>query len=212
MNIIVFDTTQTRWPWLAAWWRIGSALAAAGSRADVAIGADNWASALRQVVDVVRSHSTAESPARIESLQFWGHGCDGAMLMAGQLLDRRSFGQNGPHHGLLRELRTLMDPSDGIIWFRGCNTFRGDEGRRFAREAADFFGVPVVGHTFIIWALQSGTHILAPGGTPCWSPGEGVRNRPRRLSFAPWTQSDSMWSAPFRTRTVPALRFAPPRF
>ncbi|MGE0703715.1 MAG: hypothetical protein AB7F99_05830 [Vicinamibacterales bacterium] len=212
LNVVVFDSTQTQLvPGLTYWWRAGSTLARMAGRVDVVVRADDWTPALREIAAAVRSRSTPDCPARIGQMQFWGHGCDGAMLLAGRRLDTRSFARESPHRPLLDELRSLMDANQGSVWFRGCNTFRGDEGGRFAREAADFFGVPVVGHTFIIWALQSGTHILAPGETPGWSTSEGVRGRARRLSFTPWARSDSLWSAPFRPRTIPALRLAPPR-
>jgi hypothetical protein len=199
INVVVFDATEKRFPWLTAWWRLGGAAARAARLADVVIAADGWTSALTQIGDAVRTHAD-EHRVRIGLLQFWGHGLDGAMLMRHEAFDRRTLQESSSARRLLEFVRDAMHPTRGAVWFRGCNTFRGNEGQRFARESASFFNVPVVGHTFLIWALHGGTHVLAPGAPVEWPADEGIGRR-----------SIWRWSAPFRPATITALHFFPPR-
>lgn len=201
LNVVVFDTTERRFPALTAWWRLGGRCARAAGYADVVIGADSWESALGQMCEAVRERSRTHDRANIGLLQFWGHGTDGAMLIAGKRLDTESLLPESRLWPVLDELRRAMDPARGRLWFRGCNTFRGEEGRRFAQNTAAFFGVPVVGQTFIIWALHSGTHVLEPDATPDWTTEEGVASK---------RHSGGRWSAPFRPHTISAIRFYPP--
>jgi len=212
LNIVVFDSTQTALiPGLTYWWRAGAMLARVTRRADVVVTASTWRSALEQVRDAVRQRSAAGARARIGLIQFWGHGRDGAMLIDGEPLDSASLASHAGLRPLLDEVRDAIDPDAGTVWFRGCNTFRGAAGRRFARDAADFFRVPVVGHTFMIWAFHSGTHALRPGSTPHWPEGEGIRSAGRGRVLPVSLRSDCVWSDPMRTCTIPALRFFPPR-
>ena len=67
-----------------------------------------------------------------------------------------------PAH-LLR-LRERLANNQAPIYFRGCETFARQEGRDFARAAADFFGHPVVGYTAPIPPWTSETWVNPGAG------------------------------------------------
>lgn len=133
------------------------------------------------------------------------------MLMAGERLDASSYSEQSALRPLLDRVRAAMDSRRSCVWFRGCNTFRREEGRAFARASTAFFGVPVAGHTFLIWAFHSGTHVLAPGEEPSWRCDEGVRMSGRSRDGSRAGSADVVWSTPFRPHTLSALRFISPR-
>ncbi|MDA7915721.1 DUF4347 domain-containing protein [Verrucomicrobia bacterium] len=217
INIVVYDKSETPPPCtfpkkrptsvggfkdispfsLAFWWKTGGDLNQMRGAGDILIGANTWKGGLRKIVQELRKRSE-DDPVKIGSLQFWGHGTDGAMLLAGSALDSSAFDEDAEHRKLLDEIRGHLDPRQGSVWFRGCHTFRGKEGQAFAKTAADYFKVPVVGHTYLIWLLQSGTQVLKPGAKPDWtvSQGKGRINDP--------------WSDASRPRTISMLKFHPP--
>jgi hypothetical protein len=165
---------------------------------DLIVAADSWGNALQEIVEAVEEHSV-HRPWRIGSLQFWGHGFDGNALMGAERLNKNSFLPSAPHHDALLKVKQLLHPKGGSVWFRCCQPFRGPEGKAFALAAVDFFGVPVVGHTFIIWLIQSGTQVLKPGKRPQWPDDQGFGQK-----------VTDPWSDPLRKKTISALRFHPP--
>lgn len=214
INVVVLDKTETPPPptfpkdkpkiiaalnnldprGLTFWWRAGGALDLLLGKADAVVQADSWDSALQGACK-----AATQRKAKIGSLQFWGHGSDGTAYMAGEPLNIRSFDPTGSHFARLGELRDQMHPKEGSIWYRCCQPFRSASGKKFASRTAGFFKVPAVGHTFITWALQSGTHVLKPGQTPDWADDEGHGKK-----------NDDLWSDPFRTHTISCLKFFPP--
>jgi hypothetical protein len=214
VNVVVLDKTQTPPPptfpkdkpkviatlnkldprGLTFWWRAGGALDYMLGKCDVVVQADGWECALKGICEAARKRKS-----KIGSLQFWGHGSDGAAYMAGEALNSDSFKSTGKHIALLHDVRGLMHPKEGSVWYRVCQAFRSAKGKTFAKTTADFFKVPAVGHTFIIWALQSGTKVLDPGKSPDWDDDEGHGKK-----------NDDLWSDPFRNHTVSMLRFYPP--
>ena len=71
--------------------------------------------------------------------------------------------------------------------------------RRFAARAASRLGCRVAGHTFIIGAFQSGTHVLRPGEHATWDEGEGVQRD------AAGRAVEARWSGPSEPGTVSCL-------
>jgi hypothetical protein len=109
----------------------------------------------------------------IRELQYWGHGKWGRILVDREPLDR---GALAPGHALrprLEALRERLSPG-ALVWFRTCETLGAHEGRDFAAALGDFTGASVAGHTYVIGYFQSGLHVLAPGASASWSPGEGL--------------------------------------
>lgn len=216
VNVVVFDDTQTNprpnetvrpedAPFrvrdvtsLTFWWKTGGLIDELQGFADDAIGASNWDEAIDAAVSFAKRRR-----AKIGSLQFWGHGSDGAVHMGSESLTARDFGSGGRHEAALAELRAVMHPQQGSVWFRSCNNFRKERGRELARASVAFLGVPVVGHTFITHALQSGTMALHPGEAPFWDEDLGVRRKPRN-------GRDTLISDPLRKRTVTMFRYYPP--
>jgi hypothetical protein len=218
MNIVVYDGSDARPPVayrtppaglgalnssqltsLTFWWKAGGMVQLFRQKAQKVIAADSWRSALTKVVEAAQRGIDGR-PKKIGSLQFWGHGAPGAMLINDRGIVTDDFSPGRPLHPLLKDLADNMSPQHGSIWFRGCNTFQGDTGQTFASAAAGFFGVPVVGHTYIIWVYQSGTYLLKPGQTPEWSKAEGGGNNKLET-----------YSGPRKPNTVSCLRFYPPK-
>jgi hypothetical protein len=79
---------------------------------------------------------------KIKSIQFWGHASEGNMHVGNDRITEASFVKTNP----LARLIPYLSP-ESRIYFRGCEVFRGDDGRRFAEKAAAFFHCRVAGHT-----------------------------------------------------------------
>lgn len=217
LNVVVYDRTQTshrrragtepkrRPGWIARlnpvsltfWWTVGGRMFRLFGRADVVVSAASWAEAWGRIETEV---ARVDPAARIGSLQVWGHGGDGTMWLAGDAFDWACTDPDLDRPAAVEAIRRRMDPAGGLVWFRGCNTFRGRLGQAFARQTAAAFGVPVAGHTFIIGLYHSGTHVLHPGAAPHWDEAEGYDPERRR----------SPWSKRGRPRTISMLRFHPP--
>jgi hypothetical protein len=124
----------------------------------VAIGAATWESALPRMVEAARRRST-----RIGSVQVWGHGAPGRMLLGPTSeFTVASLRPAHVHHEALVQLREHL--VDGAWWwFRGCSVIAGHRGQRFATMLAAHMQVDVVGHTYTIGPYQSGGHAVRPG-------------------------------------------------
>jgi hypothetical protein len=221
INVIVYDKTNVPPPGartvgdrvktafnthesLTFWWKVGSFLDQAVAFADYTAGAASWDEAFDGVLEAVdRESRKTGKPATIASLQFWGHGSPGTAFMGGDDLGKVSVAPGGEEHPLAAKVAERMHPRQGHVWFRCCSAFQGQRGHDFARRAATTFRVPVVGHTFIIHALQSGTRVLRPEGAPDWELDEGIKKRGRE-------KGKDLVSGPLRVRTVSMFRLYPP--
>ncbi len=159
MRVGVFDRTQGT---LTATWRAGTVLYRGLGRLDATFGATSWAEALDWLAG-------AKEP--IEEIQYWGHGRWGRVLVDRDVLSAESMG--GPLRRRLEAVRERLAP-DALVWLRTCEAFGARAGHDFAQRLADFFGVRVAGHTYVIHAWQSGLHGLRPGAKPDWSASEGL--------------------------------------
>lgn len=183
---------------LTPWWRAGALMhrLARGARGEAVAtrAVQSWEEVLRW--------AASESSARrmpIADLQVWGHGGWGFMeLGSSSRLDVRALAASSPVAPLLDALRDAMT-DDALFWLRCCSAFGSHAGRAFAPALAERLRVRVAGHTYVIHALQSGTHSLARGDVPTWSEDEGVVTEGTRHVRA----KDSM---PFEPRTLSCLR------
>jgi hypothetical protein len=96
-----------------------------------------------------------------------------------------TFDQNNP----LTKLLPYLDEDSKVV-FKTCNTFREEAGKKFAKEAANFFGCTVGGHTDFIgkWLQYPGYQELKPGETPNWPNGKGSgvkENKPKPKDKTP---------------------------
>jgi hypothetical protein len=116
---------------------------------------------------------------RIGSLHFWGHGSPASVSVGANKLrvpaDPKdssilTFDPSNP----LSKLLPYLDKNSKVV-FKTCNTFRDPKGKKFAQEAASFFGCTVGGHTDFIgqWLQYPGYQELKPGETPTWANGKG---------------------------------------
>lgn len=108
---------------------------------------------------------------RIGRLQFWGHGRPGAMTVGDEELTAESFAPGHAHATALSSLLPYLS-GDAIVYFEGCQTFAGPDGKNFAKAAAAFFGPSrtVSGHTRLLgYNLDwGGAARLQPGQEPDW--------------------------------------------
>jgi hypothetical protein len=85
------------------------------------------------------------------------------------------------------------------VWFRCCEVFGAHRGIDFAQRLADFLGVRVAGHTYVIGWHQSGLHGLSPGVRADWSPSEGL------VEGTPDAPVKARWSVPWAPHTISCL-------
>lgn len=212
LRLVVFDATDNGW-WLgrvtgapddgpggsrrtvglSPVWRAGAALHALARRADGRLGASSWAEALTWAAG-----ESERTGRRIASLQVWGHGGWGRMLLGRTALDRDAFAAGAALGPAIDRLRDAFAGPDALVWLRCCSAF-GHHGRDFARAAADRLGCRVAGHTHVIGALQSGTHSVGPGERPGWDPAEGVR-------YERGVAAGALGSSPTAPNTISCLR------
>lgn len=147
-----------------AWWLGAKVHGLARGRTPYrARGVRSWEQAIRFALD-----SAQETGLPIADFQAWGHGGWGFMDLGDTRLEKRTLSTLP-----LTELaRSMTD--DALFWVRCCSAFGGRAGRSFAPLLAEHLGRRVAGHTYVIGVLQSGTHSLAPGGSPDWPLEEGV--------------------------------------
>lgn len=206
MHLVVFDATghgKARvQPLLTTSWRAGSKLYRhhPSTPADDRYGATSWEDALAWLCSV-------RPGERIESIQYWGHGLFGRVMIADDVLDASSFVAGHARHDDLVTLRTRL-ADDALIWFRTCATFGGATGQEFARVVSRFLGCRAAGHTFIIGPLQSGLHSLACGDEPSWPVDEGIPDEFVGNSGAAKTARQS---TPWAPNTITCLQSAIPR-
>ena len=205
MHLLVYDATghgKARvQPLLTASWRIGSALYQRHpSKVDAVYGATTWEDALAWLCSV-------NPRERIDSVQYWGHGLFGRVLIGADVLDVTALSPGHPRHNDLIALRQRVRDEDTLLWFRTCATFGRNTGHEFARSFTRFFGCRAAGHTFVIGPLQSGLHSLRAGDEPTWPVTEGVPRSHHDQEQDPKTALSSSLSAP---NTISCLHGAIP--
>jgi hypothetical protein len=171
LRLMVFDRTcrgRGFAPGLSHAWVAGSGLYRGLGRLDASLGAGSWAEAL----DWLGSH---RPDAPIAEVQFWGHGRWGEARIAEDRLDARVLQPDHPLRPALDRVRGRMrSGSEGLWWFRTCETFGTATGQAFAQAWTRFLGCRAAGHTYVIGFWQSGLHSILPGQRPTWAAEEGV--------------------------------------
>lgn len=178
---------------LSSVWSAGATLYRGLGRFDATRGVRSWQEAVTWL-------ATFEASRPIEEIQYWGHGRWGRVLVGSDVLDVSALRQGHALHSSLCDVRERLVGGDrGLIWLRTCEAFGARAGADLAQSLADFFGVNVAGHTFIIGAIQSGLRALAPGCRPSWSAAEGL------AEGTPERPERALWSAPKYPRTITCL-------
>jgi hypothetical protein len=194
LKLVVFDATDTpsehvrgaiaegaapRSIGLAPIWWAGTWMHRLLRAADATLGARSWDEALAWAASV------AEMRGRpIGSIQFWGHGAWGSMLIGRSQIDRAALENNHPMTAGLDRLRRHLVGPEALFWLRCCSAFGGQRGRVFAEKLSSRLGCRAAGHTYVIGFWQSGTHSLKPGDSASWSPQEGLRGQRDRATSA----------------------------
>ena len=165
-------TANVRLGLAPAWW-IGAKLYAFARQVE---GARFFARGVASFDEAIRFAvaCTGRTQSPLTELQMWGHGGFGFMDLGESRLDRAALAPSHPLAGPLDLLRDAL-ADDGQVWLRCCSSFGGSEGRAFGPALAERLGTRVVGHTYVIGAVQSGTHSLSPGEVPMWPVDEGVQ-------------------------------------
>lgn len=193
MHLLVYDATghggARVQPLLTTSWKLGSVLYQHHpTRVDEVFGATSWEEALAWLCSV-------RPRARIDSVQYWGHGLFGRVLIATDVLDIESLSPGHSRYLDLVALRQRVRGEQTLFWFRTCATFGRPKGQAFARAWTRFFGCRAAGHTFVIGPLQSGLHSLRAGDEPSWSATEGVPQSHHDKVDDPKTAlTSSMWA------------------
>ncbi len=141
---------------LRYWWAIGAAVI---SGADVVLAVRSWDEAYTRLEAVVRKQGLVGRPV---DLQVWGHGYQGAPLIAGKAVSLP----------MLADALVLTHESS-TVWFRACDVAEGPAGHRFMAEAVVEIGCTVVAHCAVIslpypWE-QREICALRPGEPVWWS-------------------------------------------
>jgi hypothetical protein len=93
------------------------------------------------------------------------------MCVGDEAITPESFDPGHPHRQELERLLPYLHPA-AWVYFEGCQTFAGADGKRLARAAAGFFGrrTTVSGHTRLLgYNLDWGGSVrLMPGQEPAW--------------------------------------------
>lgn len=167
--------------------------------ADATLGARSWAEALGWAAHI------AETRGRpIGTIQFWGHGTWGSMLVGKSRLDHEALGVGHPMSPAIDRLRTRLVGPDALFWLRCCSAFGAQRGQAFATQLANRLGCRVAGHTHVIGFWQSGTHSVGVGETASWDAREGLRLEGDRVLGA-------LGSSPSAPRTMTCLGLDLPR-
>lgn len=171
LRLMLYDQTcrNSSWrPGLSQAWSSGGVLYRALRRIDAYQGVQSWSDALA----FLQNHQ----PQRpIAEIQFWGHGRWGRAFIAKEILDISALQpDHALHDGLARVRDRMLRGSDGLFWFRTCETFGMQAGHAFAQAFTRFMDCRTAGHTYVIGLLQSGLHSLLPGQTPAWPLDEGL--------------------------------------
>lgn len=167
---MLFDRTCTgvRRLGLTEWWRLGTNLYAWLGRIDHSFGVTSWSEALDRLLDV-------SGGARLAEVQYWGHGHWGNAICGEEVLDAGSLAADHAHSARWSAVRErMLRGRDGLFWFRTCETYGTDVGKRFACAFTERLDCRTAGHTYVIHAIQSGLHSLLPGEEPRWSQREGL--------------------------------------
>lgn len=108
-------------------------------------------SALRQTLDGLPGGE------ELHEVNFYGHGRPGGMQVGDEWLTSAHLDPATPEGQaslpLLRQVRDRLAPG-AVIYLRGCECLKGEEGAAFGQRLADFFGRPVVGHTEVMGGLD----------------------------------------------------------
>jgi hypothetical protein len=207
LRLLVYDRTQKDGErLLRAAWAQGARVYRALGRVDAHHGATSWEDALAWLA----SHRADEPIAKI---QFWGHGKWGRAFIGSDAFSSESLSPSSAHAKSLEAIRARMLADEkSLLWFRTCETLGARAGHDFSARLADHLGARVAGHTFVIAALQSGLHGLAPGQRPHWSAGEGLeKGTPEAPETAYWSSPGAPNTIHFMNDEVPAEWFGPSR-
>lgn len=165
--LVVYDATRKP-SLLDESWGAGAFSMWLRGRTTGMLGATSWEEIFRWLE--IRS----EKHGKILEVQFWGHGRPGDAVV-----NSKSMKDVIGHPGWAK----LMC-SEGLWWFRTCSTFRGEKGKKLAKDLSSLLGCRVAGHTHAIgFPFHSGLHSVAPGEEPAWPDEEGWKGKESKGSF-----------------------------
>lgn len=154
MRVVIYDDDRSAdQAFLRRSWQVGCALQKSLGFVDETLAASTWESAFAWL---------ASRKAPLTSIQYWGHGQPGQVLMARVPMRVSDW-------AVVKPLLTR----ETMVWFRTCSTFQGQAGHDFSNELTSLLDCVVAGHTRIIGPTQGGLHTRRPGEPPRWPIDEG---------------------------------------
>lgn len=178
IRVMTYDSTDWAGNSLTKSWFAGGKLYKFFRALDVVKPVTSWKEAFSWL-------NTVDPGKKIDMWQFWGHGSPAKVYVNGGSVGLDLLAQNHEFHADLVALKARLHPQS-LVWFRSCETFNGPNGKKFAKDLADFLGCTVAAHTFIIGPFQSGLHSVRPGQEPSWPDGEGCDANGRGQVSMPW--------------------------
>jgi hypothetical protein len=159
-RVVVYDTTDKYLSPLWAFWAwVGRVLGIYS----FTHGFSSW----EQFVAILSKYPEGS----VFELQLWGHGGPGKAYINNV---GKNFNPNTPEFKVLKK---IIYPRGGLVWFRSCSMFAGEEGHKFAKALSSNLEVNIAAHTYVIgtWGVASGLHLVGPGNnyTPHWDLTEG---------------------------------------
>ncbi|MBL8915402.1 MAG: hypothetical protein JNM17_32155 [Archangium sp.] len=164
MRVVIYDDDRApEQAFLRRSWQAGCALQKALGLVDETFAASTWEQAFAWLTT---------RPEKLTSIQYWGHGHPGEVLMAREPMQLSDWAAVKP-----------LITRESLVWFRTCSTFQGEKGHAFSEALSTLLDCTIAGHTRIIGPLQGGLHTRRPHEPASW-PIEETELPPSRVP--PW--------------------------
>ena len=132
---------------------------------------------------------------KLSEVQFWGHGAPGRVLIGHYVLNANYLRSSALLQRWVAMEPFQLSPSP-LVWFRTCETMRGDVGRAFAEQLSRLLRCRVAGYTQYIHVLQRGLVVVSPGGDACWSDEATAGDSVWFYTFSPSALESHLATAP----------------
>ena len=166
-------------------WRVGH-LIISPQRFTHRLYVHSWDEAMDRLCDIAQREKLSE-------LQFWGHGSSGRALIGTDALDT-TYLQTSACFQRWVSLQPFHSIPTPLIWFRTCDTMKGEAGRLFSAKLAHLLRCRVAGYTQYIHVIQRGLVVMWRDRPPQWSDDAEGGARVWFYNFSP-TVLSPIWGA-----------------
>jgi hypothetical protein len=140
-------------------WRVGH-LISSSQRFTHRLYVHSWDEAMQRLCAIAAEEKLSE-------LQFWGHGAPGRVLIGHHALDA-AYLQSSALFQRWVAMEPFRSSPSPLVWFRTCETMRGDAGRSLAELLCGLLRCRVAGYTQYIHVLQRGLVVASPTEPARW--------------------------------------------